>query len=91
MSARLKVLARKASSGVQGILRSRIEALPRLLQAPPTLSIAPRGGFYLYVDRENGSDETGDGSKEKPFRSYERLEVVCVENGYRVTERGLPP
>lgn len=91
MSARLKVLARKASSGVQGILRSRIEALPRLLQTPPHVSCAQRGELFFYVDRENGSDETGDGSKEKPFRSDERMVAACEERGYRIVDRVWGP
>ena len=91
MSARLKVLARKASSGVQGILRSRIEALPRLLRAPPAISCAPRGECFFYIDRENGSDVTGDGSMEKPFRSGERAEAVCAERRYRIVGRGWGP
>lgn len=87
MSARLKVLARKASSGVQGILRSRIEALPRLLQADPKLSCIIHGEIVFCIDIENGSDETGDGSRERPFRSDAGVRAFCAERGYRILGR----
>jgi len=64
--------------------RSLIEALPRLIQAPPNLSA--RSAISFYVDLENGSDETGDGSRENPFRSKERMRTVCIENGYRIID-----
>jgi len=91
VSARLKAIARRAASGAQGALRSRIEALPRLLQTPANLSCSPPGERFFYIDRENGSDVTGEGSKEKPFRSGERAAAVCKEKGYRIVERGWGP
>jgi hypothetical protein len=86
-----KTVVRRTASGVQAIVRSRIEALPRRMQTALTLSCAPERGRLFYIDRENGSDETGDGSKENPFRSAERAEAVCVERGYRIAERGWGP
>jgi len=86
-----KALARRIASGAQAAFRSRIEVLPRRLQTALTLSCAPERGRYFYVDRANGSDETGDGSMERPFRSDERVVAVCAERGYRIAERGWGP
>jgi hypothetical protein len=65
-------------------VRDLIEALPRLIQAPS--SLCARNIFSFYVDLENGSDETGDGSRENPFRSKERMRAVCMENGYCIID-----
>jgi hypothetical protein len=84
-----KALAQQAASGVQAALRRRVEALPRWVRADSALSCAVVRERFFYIDRVNGSDETGDGSEERPFRSDERVAAVCAERGYRIAERGM--
>lgn len=70
-------------SGIKDALTSAAEALHISGEHPSSSTGEPSGkGLTLYIDEEGGSDETGDGTKQKPYKSPVR---ALLANGQDAT------
>lgn len=58
-----------------GVLKSWLEASPKSGLSRRYFDLAERVAEY-WVDAERGSDETGDGSQERPFQTLNGLPVM---------------
>lgn len=49
----------------------------------PTIELANKYDKYIYIDANNGNDTNGDGSREKPYATLDKIaNSGIIENGY---------